>query len=249
MMPDETTQPILEFDNVTVESEPGVYDAPIWKVSFALRPGELMLIKLERNQSRIPLMDAATGLVDPSTGSVRMGGRDWRELSPREAAKQRGQIGRVFDESGWVSGLDLDENVILAQRHHSRRKADEIRDEAARLARIFSLPGLPRGRPGQVRRQDLRRAGLIRALLGHPLLLLLDQPTRGIYPDAMPPLMSSLRAARQRGAAVLWLTDESQVWNDRGIKATVRGTMGGAQLQFLAAPEPAAATPDVGVNI
>jgi hypothetical protein len=49
----------------------------------------------------------------------------------------------------------------------------------------------------------------------------------------MPALMTSVRAARSQGAAVLWMTDDVQVWNDPGIKPTIRGAMTGSQMSIL----------------
>ena len=83
-----------------------------------------------------------------------------------------------------------------------------------------------------LRRQDLQRAACVRAFLGKPVLLILEEPTAGVYPQIMSPLMASIRTARARGAAVLWTTADSQVWNDSGIPATIRGTMSGSQMRI-----------------
>src|SRR3982750_465661 len=116
---------ILELTGVTVESGPG-YDSPVWNVSLRLAPGELGLVRLERGAVRLPLTDAAEGLAEQYDGTAAFLGRDWRMVSADDGAALRGRIGRVFDafgavSAGWVSHLDVDENVMLAQRHHTRR--------------------------------------------------------------------------------------------------------------------------------
>ena len=125
-MPEART--ILELAGVTVESEPA-YDSPIWNVSLRLAAGELALVRLERGVVRLPLADAAEGLAEHYDGTVTFLGRDWRAVPAGEGAALRGRIGRVFDTvgvgavgTGWVSHLDVDENVMLAQRHHTRRE-------------------------------------------------------------------------------------------------------------------------------
>ena len=229
-------RPIVEFDDVTLEGG-HPYDSGLWGVSFKLSPGELMMVHLEHEHARLPLADAAQGIEAPSAGAVKFAGRDWRGMSERDSAAARGRIGRVFDEPAWVSELDVDENILLAARHHGRRREAELRDEAAALAQAFSLPGLPRGRATAVHRQDLRRAACVRAFLGMPELLILERPTAGIYPEVMPPLMANLRKARERGAAVIWLTDEMDVWNDPGIKPTLRFAVSGSQMLLLSGSE------------
>jgi ABC-type transporter Mla maintaining outer membrane lipid asymmetry ATPase subunit MlaF len=237
-MPDPTA--ILEFTGVTVEAD-AMYDSGVWNVSLRLLPSELALVRMERGSLRLPLADAAQGLADVAEGSVSFLGRDWREVRPAEADRRRGQIGRVFDEStgsGWVSNLDVDENVLLAQRHHTGRPQKEIADEAARLARMFGLPGLPRGRPAHTRPHDLARAGLVRAVLGHPDLLVLERPTQG-YPELLPSTVNVVRAARLRGAAVLWTTAEAAVWTNPGLRPTYKCAMSGAQMLVTREGEPA----------
>ena len=163
-MPD--APPILEFSHVTVEADP-TYDSGVWDVSLRLGAGEMALVRLERGHLRLPLADAAGGLVEPGEGSVSFGGRDWRSIAPAEADRQRGRIGRVFDSQGgtlgWVSNLDVDENVVLSQLHHTARPLPEIEREAAQLARMFGLPGLPRG----ARRTSARTTSSGRRASGH----------------------------------------------------------------------------------
>ena len=233
--------PVLAFDDVTVEGARR-YDSTIWQVSFRLDPGQMLLVLLEREHLRLPLADAAGGLAEPDAGAVRFLGHDWRSLSPDAAAAARGQIGRVFAEQAWVSHMGVDENILLSQRHHTRRPDAEIRDEAARLAQVFSLPGLPRGLPSQVRREDRRRAECVRAFMGEPRLVVLERPV-GDDHEIMPPLVSCIRAARKRGAAVVWLTDRADVWNDPGVRPTLLGTMAGSQMRVSAPEAPAPRRP------
>jgi phospholipid/cholesterol/gamma-HCH transport system ATP-binding protein len=243
---------VLELAGVTVESDPA-YDTPLWNVSLRLAPGELALVRLERGVVRLPLADAAEGLAEHYDGTASFLGRDWRTVSAGEGAALRGRIGRVFDAfgapgAGWVSHLDVDENVVLARRHHTRRPSRAIEAEAAKLSRMFGLPGLPRGRPAQTRAPDLQRAACVRAFLGAPDLVLLERPEQGVYPDVMPPLINAVRSARGRGAAVVWLTDNAAAWGDRGIRPTWRCVMSGSQMLVLSAEATSApvAPPRVG---
>lgn len=226
------TDTVLEFEQVAVEGG-HLYDTAIWQVSFSLRRSELMLVRLEAGNLRVPLADAAQGLIEPVQGSVSFCGKRWPDYAHRARLTARAKIGRVFDEPGWISELDMDDNITLSQQHHTRRPQSAIRDEAAELSRRFALPGLPQGKPAAMRAPDLRRAACVRALLGEPELLILERPNKGVYPEIMPALMASLRAARTRGAAVLWITDDWDVWNDPGIKPTIRGLMAGSQMSVL----------------
>ncbi len=224
---------VLEFRQATVEGG-HLYDTAIWQVSLRLARGEFALVCLEAGHLRTPLADAAQGLAELLQGSVHFMGEPWTSMSFGKRLAARALIGRVFEEPGWISELDMDENITLLQQHHSSRTLASINDEASELARRFSLPGLPLGRPSQMRAPDLRRAACVRAFLGEPELLILERPTTGIYPEIMPALIASIRAARARGAAVLWTTDNPDELHDPGIKPTMTCTMTGSQMSILA---------------
>jgi phospholipid/cholesterol/gamma-HCH transport system ATP-binding protein len=223
---------ILKFDNVTVSASPD-YETDLWNISLELNSGDLLLVRIERENERLPLADAAEGLVRATQGSVLFRGEDWQDMSADTAAGQRGQIGRLFEDEGWISDVAVDENIVLSQRHHTQRSDGEILEEALMFARMFGLPGLPRGRPGKMRRWDLRKAACIRAFLGQPKLIILEQPARGVYADFMAPLVNAVQSARTHGAAVLWTVTDPQFWNHPGIHATTRAKMFGSELQAL----------------
>ncbi|RME96677.1 MAG: hypothetical protein D6766_00025 [Verrucomicrobia bacterium] len=220
--------PILEFEGVRVEASLP-HESMLAGVSFALRPGELLLVLLDRDHLHVPLADAAAGLVIPNHGTVRFEGRPWRNRPAGEAARARGRIGRLFDEVAWVSNLTIEENLTLQQRHHTRRSVEELREEAAALAARFRLPGLPLGRVEQHREQDLLKAACVRAFLGEPVLILLERPARQIYAEVMPALVNTVQEARDRGAAVLWTTSNRRVWEDPGVRPTHRAQIAGVR--------------------
>jgi phospholipid/cholesterol/gamma-HCH transport system ATP-binding protein len=222
--------PILKFNEVTVEA--GAYfETGLWNTSFELNPGELLLVRMERENERLALSDATEGLVSPTHGSVTFLGEDWQTMTADHAAARRGKIGRLFEDEGWISDLEVDQNIMLAQRHHTHRNERDILEEALGLARVFGLPGLPRGRPGSMRRWDLRKAACIRAFLGQPAFIILEQPVHGNFADLTAPLINAVRSACKRGAAVLWTITDPKIWNHSGIGATKRARMFGSQLQ------------------
>ena len=224
--------PTLEFEEVTIEAH-GLYDSAVWEVDFRLLPSELVLLRLERGHCRLPLADGAEGLIEPSRGRIRFLGEDWAEMLPRRIAAQRGRIGRIFEEASWIENLDVDQNITLSQRHHTRRNEMEIIEEASSLARRFDLPGLPRGPVWNIRRQDLHRSACVRAFLGSPALVILERPTRELYPEVMPGLINTVQELRGRGGAVLWTTDNVDVWSNPAIHPTQRYQMFGARMRVL----------------
>jgi phospholipid/cholesterol/gamma-HCH transport system ATP-binding protein len=212
---------ILRFEKVKLVSEPEGGGETI-DLDMKLFGGELALINLERPRFGQILADACCGLHQADVGSIYFTGKDWSSLPPDTANALRGRIGRVFTFGNWINRLNLADNILLPQLHHTRRAYAEVRDEAAHLAEHFGLPGLPAGLPDEFSRNDQQRAACVRAFLGRPSLILLEEPTSGIYSEILQPLINEIRNACDRGCGVIWLTFEDQVWRDPILPANYR---------------------------
>lgn len=232
---------ILEFADATLLPAP-LDHAGLQNITLRLTPGELALIKTESGNEQLPLADLAEGLLAPDHGVVRFLGESWSAISPEQNLILRAGITRVFDEHGWISNLNVNENVTLSQRHHTSRPIRTIIDEAEALARTFNLETLPTMRPAQLPRRDLRRCEWIRAFLGRPKLVLLERPMKGVPLEFLPNLISATKEAAARGAALIWLTDEDQVWQNQALWDATRYTMRGQTLITVVANGMAAPT-------
>lgn len=211
---------MLEFRDARLALEPGAgHTAPL---TLALPQGSLVTANLRGPHRRRAFADAAVGLIEPSDGAVLFQGRNWREVTPEHAAAMRGRIGRLFARDAWLPELGMDENILLGPRFHTARPDRALRDEAARLAAAFGLPGLPTAAPEELPAEDLHRAGLVRAFLNAPVLVVLEEPLETDGADLLVPLMAAIRAVRDRGGAVLWLTRGFPGALDRSLPTTAR---------------------------
>jgi phospholipid/cholesterol/gamma-HCH transport system ATP-binding protein len=224
---------ILRFEKVKLFTEQRVGGETL-DLEMNLFGGDLLLINIERPRFGSILADACCGLLQPRKGSIFFLGKDWASLPSDTANALRGRIGRVFTFGNWMNRLTLLENMLLPHLHHTRKKYDELRDEALNLAKNFGLPGLPTELPEDVMRADHQRAACIRAFLGQPSLILLEEPTFGVYPEILPPLINAIRDARDRGCGVIWLTLDNQVWNDPLLPITYRYRLTARELMEVA---------------
>lgn len=228
-------KPLLEFTAATLLAEWPAYRA-LRQINLQLRPGELLVIRVDADDAPLPLAPAAQGMIEPSGGAVRFDGHAWDDEDIALEARLRSRIGRVFDGWGWVSNLSVLENVTLAERHHTGKPESEIEAEADRWAQRFGLPQVPRGRPSNLAVDVLRRAEWVRAFYAQPKLILLEHPTRGAPAESFPALASAVHDARQRGAAVVWVAADHRTWNDATLRPSQRRIVVGEELK--AAPEP-----------
>jgi phospholipid/cholesterol/gamma-HCH transport system ATP-binding protein len=220
---------ILSLNDVSLMIDP-VGRGESVDAGFKLLGGELSLIRVERQRQGTALGDACAGLTLPRKGQVYFLGKEWSQLPPDTANALRGRIGRVFARGCWLGHLPLLENILLPQLHHTRRPETELRDEAVMLAQKFGLPGVPLGHSNDSLPVDLQRAACVRAFLGQPLLLVLEEQNAGCFKEMMPNLINAIREVRNRGAAVMWLTSDKFIWRDQSIPATRRYRLAGHKL-------------------
>ena len=214
-MPSET--PVLEL-TMAVADTPADLAVGV-PLSLRLLPGESALIEAADAAQLTAFADLCSGLIEPLSGRVRFLGRDWQELPHDYAAALRGRIGRVFSVGAWVPFVDVTTSILLPSLHHTRRDRRELRDEALALAREFGLPGLPLDRPEDLTQGDLNRAALVRAFLGEPLLVLVeDRPNLSLSRSAA--VLNRIVAVCDSGGAVIWLARERTIGDPTAFPAT-----------------------------
>lgn len=210
---------ILTLSNVrSVE----LFGRSIGILDLDLQAGDLALIDARDPMLATSFADLCCGLHSPMEGTVRFLQRDWSRQPLEMADALRGLIGRVMSNPGWLRFLDAGTNVLLQQLHHTRVDVAALREEAARLARDFGLPGLPAGPIAGLSQSDLIRAGFVRAFLGSPKLVILESPVQGLYQDVVPALINRLSDVRDRGGAAIWLTRSRLIWDNVLFPATHR---------------------------
>jgi phospholipid/cholesterol/gamma-HCH transport system ATP-binding protein len=212
---------ILHIKDASVETDDyGGIDAIA--IDLDVVGGELLLLLVEHLVQGAAFADVCAGLRVPLTGVVQFLGREWRHLTADAANAQRGRIGRVLREGAWVRQLSLKDNILLQQLHHTRDSLHDLLDQASRLAQQFGLPGVPLGHFEAYSDADLQRAACVRAFLGQPALVLLEEPTRHLNRGNRFQLINVIQETRDKGAAVIWITRDRTVWQDATIPATRR---------------------------
>ncbi len=218
--------PILEFKDVSIHSG-SLHITGFSNVDFSLNRGEVALIMIEEGREHIPLAPLAQGLLTPDSGKVYFNGKCWEEASPGRQSLMRGRIRRVFEHYGWVTNLDIMENLCLAESHNTQRPMEEIRQEVCSLARRFGMDGVPDARPTRVHSLLLRKLEWVRAFVGTPDLIILERPFAGAPKADATRLLDAVCEASLRGVAVLWIADDLRVFEGRGMVNVRRFRMSG----------------------
>jgi len=210
---------ILEFAGVSL-SPATPHISGLTGVSLSLGRGEIAIVELEEGREHSPLASLAQGLMSPDSGCVRFKGENWAEIAAARISTQRGLIRRVYEHYGWVTNLDVMENLCLAECYHTRRSMEEIVREIRDLARRFGIDPVPEARPTRVHSMVLRKLEWVRAFVGTPELILLERPFFGAPRADAAKLTQAVCEAAHRGVAVLWLADDPHVLEECGERVS-----------------------------
>ena len=221
--------PILEFTDVTLRS----VAAPVSGVAglaLSLKRGELALVELEEGREHSPLAPLAQGLVAPDSGRILFDGEDWAAMGPARVSWQRGRIRRVYEHYGWITNLDVIENICLAECYHTSRPVEAIVQEAQAMARRFGIDPIPDARPTRVHHMTLRKLEWVRAFIGTPELIILERPLFGAPKADAKHLIAAVCEVLGKGVAVLWMAENSHVFDCQAWDRVSRFRMQGERM-------------------
>jgi ABC-2 type transport system ATP-binding protein len=142
------------------------------------------------------------GLLKPSSGSIQVFGNDPNS----EGDKVRRAAGVLLDPVGLYAMLSVEDNLEFHGRIW-KLSSSERRARIDELLVRFDLAGRRKDQAGKLSRGMKQKLAIARALLHNPSLLLLDEPTAGLDPEAVADLRTSiLEWAREKGATVFLTT-------------------------------------------
>ncbi|MFG1928360.1 ABC transporter ATP-binding protein [Cryptosporangium sp. NPDC048952] len=183
-------------------------------VSLAVPAGSFVAVMGATGSGKSTLLQCAAGLDRPSSGAVRLAGRDITRMRERRLTRlRRDSIGFVFQSYNLLSDLTVRQNVLLPVRLGAR--SSQPVDDALRAV---GLPGLGRQKVGTLSGGQRQRVALARALITEPAVIFADEPTGALDPTTGAQVLRLLReACDQRGVTVVMVTHDpaAAAWSDR----------------------------------
>ena len=172
------------------------------RVSLRVAPGEIHAVLGENGAGKSTLMKIIYGAVQPDEGTMRWNGQAVQVASPA-AARALG-ISMVYQHFSLFDTLTVAENVWLGLD-----RAWTLADVTRRIGEVAHTYGLDIDAARPVHALSVgerQRVEIVRALLTDPKLLILDEPTSVLTPQAVDKLFVTLRELARRGCSILYIS-------------------------------------------
>ncbi|MDP9894771.1 lipooligosaccharide transport system ATP-binding protein [Variovorax boronicumulans] len=170
-------------------------------LSFEIAPGECLGVIGPNGAGKTTTIRMCLGLTAPDGGDISALGLQM----PRDALAIKAQLGVVTQFDTLDPDFSCAENLVVYGRYFGFSKA-EVRARVPQLLEFAALSHKADAKPGELSGGMRRRLSLARALVNDPKLLLLDEPTTGLDPQARHLMWERLQVLLQQGKSILLTT-------------------------------------------
>jgi phospholipid/cholesterol/gamma-HCH transport system ATP-binding protein len=155
----------------------------VWRdVSLSLPAGEVSVMLGPSGTGKTVFLKSLVGLVRPDRGRVLVDGIDTVSCSERQLYQVRKLFGVMFQDGALFGSLSLYDNVAFPLREHTKLTEAEIRRIVMQKMEMVGLADAGHKFPGEISGGMRKRAGLARALVLDPQIILCDEPDSGLDP-------------------------------------------------------------------
>jgi len=191
--------PRLQLSGIS-KSYPGVVANS--GIALRVQPGQIHAVLGENGAGKSTLMKIIYGAVKPDAGSMAMDGQPVAVRNPQEARALG--ISMVFQHFSLFDTLSVAENVWLGL--DKRLNLAEVSRRIVETTRAYGLQLDPARPVHTLSVGERQRVEIVRALMTNPRLLILDEPTSVLTPQAVENLFVTLRTLSQQGCSILYIS-------------------------------------------
>jgi general nucleoside transport system ATP-binding protein len=171
-------------------------------VDLSVAAGEIHAILGENGAGKSTLMKIVYGVTEPDAGSIEWEGTAVTIRSPAQA--RRLGIGMVFQHFALFETLTVAENISLAL--DERVGAAQLAARIDEVSQRYGLPIDPKRLVHSMSVGERQRVEIVRCLLQSPRLLIMDEPTSVLTPQAVRELFTTLRRLAEEGLSILYIS-------------------------------------------
>ena len=214
---------ILEMHDICKDYPMGKSVSHVLKnVDLTVDEREYLAIMGPSGSGKSTLMNLIGCLDVPTSGSYFLSGKDITACNHKELADIRNkEIGFVFQQYHLLPKLTAEENVALPLLYGGMKKAERL-DLARQALEKVGLETQFTHYPEQMSGGQCQRVAIARAIVGHPKLLLADEPTGALDSTNGESVMDLFRQLHDDGSTIIMITHDANIANHAEKVYTIR---------------------------
>jgi putative ABC transport system ATP-binding protein len=183
----------------------------LFDISAEIQAGEIVILTGPSGSGKTTLLTLIGALRSAQEGSVTVLGMELNKAREKDLIKVRQQIGYIFQTHNLLDCLTIHQNVQMAQQLNGVKH----RDGKERISAVLERVGLAEHEhkyPAQLSGGQKQRAGIARALVNRPAVILADEPTASLDKQSGRDVVDLIQdLAREDGAAVILVTHDNRI--------------------------------------
>ena len=202
---------VLEVSNLTkVYGEGEAKVVALNNVSFSVEKGEFVAIVGASGSGKSTLMNQIGGIDNPTSGSVKIEGKEITSMDEDELAIfRRRNVGMIYQFYNLIPTLTTEENIMLPWLLDGRK---ENRDKLNEIVNALGLNTRAKHLPGEMSGGQQQRVSIGRALINNPAFVLADEPTGNLDSKTGKEIMDLLKYSNQMfNQTVLIITHDDKI--------------------------------------
>src|SRR5881397_186627 len=200
-----TATPVVELRNVSKVYDSGTMGLD--RASLSIGRGEFVFLVGPTGCGKSTCIRLLMKELEPSSGTVRIAGRDLSEVSAKRLPYLRRNIGVIFQDYKLLPNRTVYANVAYALEVIGESR-QEIRRKVPDILRLVGLSTKLHNYPDELSGGEQQRVSIARAFVNHPPLLLCDEPTGNLDPETSIDIMRLLYRINRTGTTVLVATHD-----------------------------------------
>lgn len=177
-------------------------------VSFQLQQGEILGLFGGSGSGKSVILRSIIGLEKPDAGKIIFQGMDLVKLNERQLIPVRKAIAYVFQNGALFDSLTVEENLAYPLREHTKLTDGQIHERVNAMLELIDMSGTNALLPGSLSGGMQKRAGLARAIILEPHVILFDEPTAGLDPINTKRLLDNIKKLKTKGITGIFVTHD-----------------------------------------
>ena len=201
---------MIELREVTKEYSKGV--AALNGVSLKVEQGEFVFVVGDSGSGKSTLIRLLLKELEPTSGSIKVMGKDLGKMKHNAIPYYRRKIGVVFQDFRLLKDRNVYENIAFALRV-TEAPTRVLKKKVPAALSLVGLAQKYKSYPKELSGGEQQRVAIARAIVNEPSILLADEPTGNLDPANSWEIMKLLDEANKRGTTIIVVTHNHEIVN------------------------------------